>query len=143
VRTPTYAELRRFCEVDGWIDLTEEAGRKRRHHLRFAKLLADGRTLYTRISLGTGSIEDHDLFKHILRDQLEVTEETFWAAVDDGTVPSRPGVQAPRRPEGQYLDYSLAKGLLQAGYTQQQIAVMSKEQAIDLLDYYRTWGKKK
>jgi len=143
VKTPTHAQLRRFCQVDGWVDLTQEAGRKRRHHLRFAKVLADGRTLYTRISLGSGSIEDHALFTHILRDQLEITEEQFWAAVDQGVPPTRPGSRQAERPPGAYLEYGLVKGLLQAGYTQQQIATMGKDEGVELLDYYRTWGKRK
>jgi hypothetical protein len=143
VRTPTYAQLRRFCEVDGWTDLTKQGGRRRRHHLRYAKVLSGGRALYTRVSLGAGSIDDHGLFKHILRDQLEVTEEQFWVAVDNGVAPERPGARRSERPAGSYLDYSVVKGLLAAGYTEQQIAAMTKDEAVDLLDYFRAWGERK
>jgi len=137
MRTPTFRELRRFCEVEGWIDLAKQAGRKRRHHFRFALVLTDGHTLYSRISLGSGSIDDAGMFKHILRDQMEVTAAEFWAAVDDGIAPHRPGAAESRRLPGPYLDHALAKALLRAGCTAADIAALTKAEAVDLLEHLR------
>jgi len=137
MRTPKFRELRRFCEVEGWIDLAKQAGRKRRHHFRCALVLTDGRTLYTRISLSSGSIDDPGMFKHILRDQMEVTAAQFWAAVDDGVAPQRPGAGESRRLPGPYLDHELVKALLRAGCTAADIAALTEAEAVDLLKHLR------
>ena len=137
MRSPTFGELRRFCEVEGWIDLAKQAGRKRRHHFRFALVLTDGRTLYTRVSMGSGSIDDPGMFKHILRDQMEVTAAEFWAAVDDGVAPHRPGAGESQRLPGIYLDHGLVKALLRVGCPAADIAALTKAEAVDLLDHLR------
>jgi len=138
MRTPTFRELRRFCAIDGWVDLAKQAGRKRRHHLRYARVLTDGRTLYTRISVGSGSIDDHSVFKHILRDQMEVTAAELWAAVDDGIAPHRAGADESPRLPGTYLDHALVKALLKAGCTAADIAALTKAEAVDLLERLRS-----
>jgi hypothetical protein len=141
LRTPTSDELRRFCRVDNWIDLTAEPGHKRSDHDRYAKVLASGETLYTRVSRGSGGIDDHNLFKHILREQLRVTKAQFWAAVDRGTLPTRPGQEEKPAPAGETLDYSLVRQLIRAGYAQDQIARFSKQDAVDRLNHFRTYGR--
>lgn len=37
------------------------------------------------------------MFAHILRDQLHVSEEAFWACINDGTLPDRGGGETPDR----------------------------------------------
>lgn len=89
MRHPTWDDLRRFCEVDGWEATHEDRGRKRRDHDRYRRSLSDGRILRTKASHGNIEIGDPKLVRRIWRYQLEVTEEQFWDAVDNGVAPSR------------------------------------------------------
>jgi hypothetical protein len=129
VRTPTFADLRKFLAVDGeWIELPRQGSKRHRDHYRYAKVLSDGTTLYTRISQGAGSIDDHDLFKLILRDQLGVTEFEFWAAVDGGHPPSRASERV--RPEQPTLPHWLVSNLTRkAGLSVSDVMATSEEQA--------------
>ena len=79
----TFGDLKTFVERDGW---TEEPnlsrGRARTgDHWRYRKVLPDGTFLRTKISHGARDEIGIDLFKHILRDQLRVTEAKFWDVV--------------------------------------------------------------
>ena len=58
MRLPTYQELIRFVDVEGW---------EGNHH-RFFFTTPTGERLYTRVSHGRGQINNLDLFQHILRD---------------------------------------------------------------------------
>jgi len=136
VRLPTYAELKRFCEVDGWHDSDAAHGAKIGDHFRFARVLRDGTRLRTRVSHGSGSIRDPATFKDILRSQLRVTEEEFWLAVDKGVAPHRPGDAAPE-PPGPGLPYDLVKNLTaRAGLPLDAVLHMTKEGAVAA---WQTW----
>lgn len=69
------------------------AGRrgKSNDHVRYELALGDGRILRTKISHPIGKRDTYgiDLWKRILRDQLCVTEEQFWACVNGGIRPER------------------------------------------------------
>jgi hypothetical protein len=78
VPRPTFRDLKRFCENDGWDP------RKKTDHWRYTKTLPDGRTLRTKISFGLGEIHDPGLFAAILREQLDVSEADFWRVVREG-----------------------------------------------------------
>lgn len=67
---PTWKELRRFCERDGW-----ELYKKHRS-LFYRKIDANGDLRFTKVSRGSGEIKGF-LWKEILRKQLRVTEEYF------------------------------------------------------------------
>ena len=84
MRTPTFADLRRFCREDHW----EE--KRRTDHWRYTKRLPDGTTARTKVSFGSGQIGDPDLFAAILRDQLHVSRDEFWRVVDHGGPAPRP-----------------------------------------------------
>lgn len=79
----TFRDLKTFLEHDGWQEEPNLArGRVRRgDHLRYRKELADGTILRTKVSHALRDEIGADLFRHILRDQLRVTEEQFWAVV--------------------------------------------------------------
>lgn len=85
---PTFRDLKKFCENDGW-DL-----RKKADHWRYTKTLADGRTLRTKVSFGSGELGDPGLFAAILREQLDVSEAEFWRVVREGG----PARRTPRTP---------------------------------------------
>lgn len=67
---PSWRELKRYCERDGW-ELYKETD-----HYFYRKFLNDGRILRTKVSKGTGEIHRH-LWQEILKRQLETTQEHF------------------------------------------------------------------
>lgn len=67
---PSWKELKRFCDRDGW-ELY-----KKTDHWYYRKQMPDGALKRTRISMGTGEIKG-GLWKEILHKQLQVSEEYF------------------------------------------------------------------
>ena len=67
---PSWKELKRFCERDGW-ELY-----KNTDHYFYRKIGEDGNIRRTKVSRGNGKIKGH-LWKEILKKQLQVTEEYF------------------------------------------------------------------
>lgn len=67
---PTWKELKRFCDNDGW-----EMYRDSDHYF-YRKVDGGGNILHTRVSKGTGEIHTN-LFMQILKKQLCVTKEYF------------------------------------------------------------------
>ncbi len=76
MRTPTWAQVERFCRIDGW---REE---RRTGHVFFEKVLSDGTVLRTHRSFSSRKAMSPGRFEAILRHQLVVTEEQFWQALD-------------------------------------------------------------
>lgn len=88
----------RFCEIEGWAEVRNARGKPTKHHITYELALGDGRILRTRISRPANTdTYGPGLWRHILDDQLDVTEEEFWACVDGGTPPDRatPGSGIP------------------------------------------------
>lgn len=131
---PRYSDLRRFCEIDGWEEVTK--GRRAPDHTRYRKILDDGRILRTKVSHGRGSIEDPSLWKRIWRDQLGLENEgQFWEALSTrkpvARGPSRPGPPAgPSKPG--WLVNSL---IFVVGLSDEEVSAMSEE------DAHRRWLK--
>lgn len=122
-------DIRRFCEVDHWESKAAKAGKKRRDHDRFFKTLSDGSVLRTKASRGNNEIGS-DLARHILRDQLRVTETQFWKAIDEGNPPVRADedAQPPQRPT---LPGWLVVALVhKVGLPEQTVAGMSEDAAL-------------
>jgi hypothetical protein len=96
----------------------------------------DGRILRTRIShpvdrTGYGK----SIWKHILRDQLDVDEPCFWKCVKDGVKPDR-GLPAPQT---EALPADLVHMLLsRVGLTEPEVAGMTKVEAIERLQRFWT-----
>ena len=67
---PSWKELKRFCEGDGW-ELYKDTD-----HYYYRKVDKDGTIRRTKISKGTGEIKFH-LWRQILKKQLRVTEAYF------------------------------------------------------------------
>lgn len=67
---PTWKELKRFCDRDGW-EMYKDTD-----HYFYRKFDESGNILYTKISKGSGEIHT-SLFKQILKKQLCVTKEYF------------------------------------------------------------------
>jgi len=67
---PSWKELKRFCERDGW-ELFKDTD-----HYFYRKLDKDGTIRRTKVSKGSGEIKYH-LWQQILKKQLRVTEAYF------------------------------------------------------------------
>jgi len=67
---PTWKELKRFCERDGW-SLYKDTD-----HYYYKKVDDDGTIRRAKVSKGSGEIKHH-LWKEILKKQLRVTQEYF------------------------------------------------------------------
>ncbi|MFZ2537323.1 MAG: type II toxin-antitoxin system HicA family toxin [Oscillospiraceae bacterium] len=67
---PSWRDLKRFCERDGW-ELY-----KTTNHWYYRKYMPDGTLKRTKVSMGTGEVQGH-LWKEILNKQLQVSQEDF------------------------------------------------------------------
>jgi len=131
VRTPKFRELKKFVTVEGWTDKDVASGKSTGDHYRYVFTTPTGERLSTRISHGSGQIQDPDLFKHILRDQLKVSEEQFWAAVDAGVIPVReqPGIIRDKSA----LDAKLARNLIsKVGLSPAELVGMTQVAAVQI-----------
>jgi hypothetical protein len=138
LRPPSFADLRRFCEIDGW----EELGRVRGgtgDHRRYRKVLDDGTILRTRVSHG-GEIADPGLWTRIWRDQLGLeSEDAFWRALRDGR-PADRGEPTVGLPPGPSIPGWVVVGLLRAGRTEVEIRSLTAAEAQGLLE--ELWARR-
>jgi len=88
VKTASWADLRAFFRADEWTPDRTTGDQQ------FEKTLPGGRVLRSKRSMGKDDDAlSKDLFKWILRVQLEVSEEGFWNAIRTSRShyrPSRP-----------------------------------------------------
>jgi hypothetical protein len=135
---PTRADHDKFCRVEGWTAVRDATGRMGTHHVTYEFALTDGRVLRTRISHPPNrSTYGAALWAHILRDQLDIDDATFWAAVRDGARPSRGSAPAPTETLPAELAFLLVN---RVGLTRAQIAAMTRADAIERLNRYWTEG---
>ena len=136
---PTNKQLRRFVEVEGWQDKDKASKKKNGDHDRYTFVTPRGEILYTRISHGKDEIHNPGLFAHILRDQLQIDEDQFWAAVNDGIKPKRPSATIEVPTEG--VDYKLASNLIKrVGLNPQDLAGMSQAKATQIWNDWLSSG---
>lgn len=130
--TPTRTDHERFCERDMWARVRDARGRNGTHHVTFELVLHDGRILRTRVSRPVNrTTYGIAMWKHILRDQLEVSEPEFWSCVRDGRRPARGVVETPEHALPLALVYQLKNAL---GLPESEIRTMSKDEAIRRLN---------
>jgi hypothetical protein len=67
---PSWRNLQRFCDNDGW-ELYKETD-----HYFYRKLMPDGTLKRTKVSRGAGEIKGH-LWNEILKRQLQVSRDYF------------------------------------------------------------------
>ncbi|OLE27856.1 MAG: cytotoxic translational repressor of toxin-antitoxin stability system [Actinobacteria bacterium 13_1_20CM_3_71_11] len=129
----------KFCSIEGWTPVRDARGRTGTHHVTYELHLPDGSALRTRISHPPDrTTYGSSLWSHILRDQLGVSEEEFWACVRDGIKPDRGAPQA--RPEA--LPADLVQLLItRVGLAEPEVAAMSKAEAVERLNRYWTEGR--
>ena len=107
-----------FCRTEGWTLVRGATGKPVSHHRTYEITLWDGRVLRTRISrpINTSEYGPH-MWSHILKQQLEVTQEEFWNCVRDKTLPDR-GFEPLTAPP-QSLPLFLLRELMRLGVSEQ------------------------
>lgn len=131
---PTRKDHERFCALEGWTRVRTARGRTGTHHITYQLTLPDGRILRTRISHPPDrTTYGPSLWKHILRDQLQITDAEFWACVRDNITPDR-GV---RKSSTDSLPADLVHLLInRVGLPENEVMAMTKEQAISRINEY-------
>ena len=136
---PTRRDHLRFCEIEGWNIVRSGAGKRSTHHETYELELPDGRVLRTRISrppdrTGYGPA----IWSHILRDQLQISSDEFWQCVRTGVPPDRGAPPEPDRAIPTDLVHMLKS---RVGLTDEQLAGMSRQAAIERAQQYWTTGQ--
>ncbi|GAA0911550.1 hypothetical protein GCM10009560_00880 [Nonomuraea longicatena] len=128
----------RFCRIEGWRLVRNARGGTGTHHVTYELDLPDGRILRTRISHPVDrSTYGPGIWSHILRDQLQVDEATFWACVQNEVRPDRGAPELPSEALPADLVFML---ISRVGLDETTVAGMSKEEAIARLQKYWTDG---
>jgi hypothetical protein len=105
-----------------------------RHHLTYELTLPDARVLRTRVSKPPNKDTYGDgMWSHILRDQLQVAEETFWACVQEKTMPDRGAPKAPAETVPADLAHLLAVNLR---LSDTEIQRLTKEEAVQRMSRF-------
>lgn len=125
---PTRKDHETFCLTEQWRRVRDARGRTGTHHLTYELDLLDGRTLRTRTSHPVNrTTYGVNLWKHILRDQLDIDEPRFWAGVLDGVKPDR----GTPEPPAEALPAELIQLLIsRVGLGESEVAGMRKEDAV-------------
>lgn len=141
---PTRADHKRFVLTEGWQEVASS------HHETYEREVSDGRVLRTRISRPPNrTTYGARMWAHILRDQLDVTVDEFWACVQDGVVPDRAPDDAPDRapddaPEvvDDAIPIEVVKLLIErVGLTHHGLIDMTRDEAIARLNEYWSTGR--
>jgi hypothetical protein len=135
---PTRQAHEAFCRTEGWQPVGTARGKTGTHHVIYELQLHDGRILRTRISHPVNrDTYGPGIWSHILKDQLDVDQATFWACVQDGTKPDR-GV--PQPPAGALPADLVHLLFTRVRLSEAEVAAMSKDQAIARMQQYWATG---
>lgn len=130
------ADHQKFCEHDQWTLVANARGKAVGHHVTYELSLDDGRTLRTRISRPVNTnVYGPGLWHTILADQLDVTEEQFWACVRHKARPQRSG-QVTADPGAGLPAWLVMPLLTRLHLTSEQVAAMDEQQARDALQQH-------
>jgi hypothetical protein len=123
-----------FCRTEDWQPVRNARGQTGTHHVIYELQLTDGRILRTRISHPVNrETYGESLWTHILRDQLDVDQATFWACVQDGKKPDRGAPELPQKALPADLVHLL---LTKVRLSEAEVAAMGKEEAIARMQRY-------
>ena len=132
---PTRADHERFVVTEGWRQVSST------HHESYELDLPDGRVLRTRISRPPNrTTYGARMWAHIVRDQLDVTADEFWACVRDGVTPDRTPDDAAEEVDDAIPVEVVDLLLERVGLTRRDVIGMTREEAIARLNEYWTTG---
>lgn len=132
----TRTDHERFVVREGWRQVRST------HHETYVLTLPDGRVLRTRISRPPDrTTYGARLWAHVLRDQLQVTEQEFWACVRDGALPDRRPDPRPDAPDTA-IPFEVADLLVgRVGLRREDLIGMTRDDAIARLNAYWATGR--
>ena len=127
---PTWGDVDAFCKADEWdlVGVTD--------HYHWEKVLPSGETLHTHRSLAVHKVIRPNVFGVILRNQLKVSRDEFWAEIRSGDPVDRPVALDESAPE--YPAWVVA-GLIRVGIAEAEIREMSPTEAEALL--HQKWSE--
>jgi hypothetical protein len=127
----TREDHEQFCRIEGWEQVRTARGKSGSHHLTFELALSDGRVLRRRISHPPDrTTYGAWLWAHVLRDQLQVSAEEFWACLRSTTPP----VREQTRPHGEGVPADVVYQLVvRWRVPESEVAAMTKQEAVDRL----------
>lgn len=134
---PTWGEMEKFLQVDGWRRLPASSrGGSSENHIFFEKLLDNGELLQTHISHSRRGAPSPGRFGVILRQQIKVSRAQFWEALSSGEPVPRPApLDTEQRVE--HEAWVLAVLTSELHMTAEQIEALDAEQAKQLvLDHW-------
>ncbi|WP_305780033.1 cytotoxic translational repressor of toxin-antitoxin stability system [Nocardia nova] len=129
-----------FCRNDEWQLVRDAKGGAVGHHITWELPLPDGRVLRTRVSRPADNTDyGAKMWCQILKEQLEVNEEQFWACVNHGKRPTRISVTVTI-PDKEPIPLGVVEKLIRlVGLTPEEIENMTKAEAVDRLN--RFWAE--
>jgi hypothetical protein len=133
---PTRADHKQFVVNEGWQQVPST------HHETYELELLDGRVLRTRISRPPNKATyGARMWAHILRDQLDVTADEFWACVRDGVAPNRTPDDVDEEADDA-IPVDVVKLLVsRVGLTRRDLIGMTRDEAIARLNEYWSTGR--
>ncbi len=135
---PTWGEIERFLQIDGWRRLPASSrGGSGQDHIFYEKLLDSGRMLQTHISHARSGRPSAGRFSSILRHQLEVSRTDFWSALREGSPVVRPVTVEEQTVE--HDAWVLTVLVRDLHMTAEQIAQLDVERARALV--YEHWSR--
>lgn len=137
-RPATRTDHQTFCLTEGWIERRRATNKRGTHHVNYELAVPDGRILYTRISHPVDRTDyGPSIWGHILKDQLEVAVEEFWACVEDKVLPVRSQMPNPR----EAIPMGVLRVLLhEARLPETEVRAMTKAEAVQRLADFYTHG---
>lgn len=121
-----------FCVTEKWQLVRGASGQPVRHHRTYELALWDGQVLRTRISRPVDrSTYAAGMWTHILRTQLAVDAEAFWACVRDKKLPDRGGPETVTQKEP--LPLYLVRALSELGVDETESLALTASEAAQLL----------
>lgn len=127
-----------FCVFEGWEIVHGSTGKPVKHHRTYELVIPSGDILRTRISKPIDrTTYSASMWSAILRDQLKVTNDEFWACVQDKMLPDRGGAVAAPNPKALPL-HLLTELIERVGMTPEDAIKLTLDEALQRMNDYWT-----
>ena len=126
------------CVIERWEIVHGSKGKPVQHHRTYELVIPSGDILRTRISKPVDrTTYSASMWSAILRDQLKITNDEFWACVQNKVLPDRGGTVAAPNPKA--LPLHLLNELIErVGMKPEHAIELSLDQALARMNEYWT-----
>ena len=127
-----------FCVFERWEIVHGSTGKPVQHHRTYELVIPSGDILRTRISKPIDrTTYSASMWSAILRDQLRVTNDEFWACVQNKVLPDRGGATSTPNPKA--LPLHLVNELIErVGMTPEDAIALTLGEALQRMNDYWT-----